>query len=53
MSGEQSQFLMGAMIMAILLMVAFLLEYTKGLSICAKQHNVYACEYVAVPKKGE
>jgi hypothetical protein len=24
---------------------------SDDLTACAKQHNVYACEYVAVPKK--
>lgn len=27
-------------------------NYTEQLNTCAKQHNVYECELIAVPKKG-
>lgn len=38
----------------VFIVTAFLLIYmiyNGGLKQCAKKHNVYNCEYVAVPKK--
>lgn len=28
------------------------IDYQEKLNTCAKQHNVYECELIAVPKKG-
>ena len=49
------EFLLVSFVMLFVISAAMFWTLVLGgryhLSKCAKQHNVYACEYVAVPKK--
>lgn len=52
------EIIVGTLIFLVLFLIPFIggvivseLRFNNKLDQCAKQRNVYACEYVAVPKK--